>query len=199
MGIPLYSPTSFWPISLTCCVSQLFERILSCLLFFLELNFIFSPRQASFHPGLSTPNQILYLSQSILDGFNKPNPGFQAILAIIDFPKALDYVWHPALFHKLILAGLSPCFACWTYLSFLIGTPACFFQIAKVAPFESVKGFSRICSWPSTFFSFINDLLVSLFSFISCSLYADNLVFLLVGPCCSGGYKRSSDLTRDLI
>ena len=43
MGKPLDSPASFRPISLTSCVSKLFERIiLSRLLFFLESNSIFS-------------------------------------------------------------------------------------------------------------------------------------------------------------
>ena len=55
MGKPLDSPTSFRPISLTSCVSNLYERIiLSRLLFFLESNSILSPRQASFRPGRST-------------------------------------------------------------------------------------------------------------------------------------------------
>ena len=76
MGKPLDSPASFRPISLTSCASKLFERIiLSCLLFFLESNSIFSPCQAGFRPGWSTLDQILYLSQSILNGFNKPRPG----------------------------------------------------------------------------------------------------------------------------
>ena len=71
MGKPLDTPASFRPISLTSCVSKLFERIiLSRLLFFLESNFILSPRQAGFHPARSTLDQILYLSQSILYGFN---------------------------------------------------------------------------------------------------------------------------------
>ena len=63
MGKPLDSPASFWPISLTFCVSKLFERIiLSRLLFFLESNSILSPSQAGFRPGRSTLDQILYLS-----------------------------------------------------------------------------------------------------------------------------------------
>ena len=112
MGKPLDSPASFRPISLTSCVSKLFERIiLSRLLFFLESNSILSPRQAGFRPGRSTLDQILYLSQSISDGFNKPRPGSRTILSTIDFAKAFDSVWHPALFHKLISAGLPPCFA----------------------------------------------------------------------------------------
>ena len=52
MGKPLDSPASFQPISLTSCISKLFERIiLSSLLFFLESNSILSPHQAGFHPG----------------------------------------------------------------------------------------------------------------------------------------------------
>ena len=111
MGKPLDSPASFQPISLTSYVSKLFERIiLSCLLFFLDSNSILSPRQAGFCPGRSTLDQILYLSQSILDGFNKPRPSSRTILSTINFSKAFDSVWHPALFHKLNSAGLPPCF-----------------------------------------------------------------------------------------
>ena len=55
MGKPLDSPASFRSISLTSCVSKLFERIiLSRLLFSLKSNSILSPRQAGFRPGRST-------------------------------------------------------------------------------------------------------------------------------------------------
>ena len=58
MGKPLDSPASFQPISLTSCVSKLFECIiLSRLLFFLESNSILSLRQAGFRPGRSTLDQ----------------------------------------------------------------------------------------------------------------------------------------------
>ena len=125
MGKPLDSLASFQPVSLTSCVSKLFERIiLSRLLFFLESNSILSPRLASFHPGWSTLDQILYLSQFISDGFNKPRPGSRTILSTIDFSKAFDSVWHPALFHKLISSGLPSCFAGCTQ-SFLSDRRAC--------------------------------------------------------------------------
>ena len=101
MGKPLDSPASFQPISLTSCVSKLFECIiLLCLLFFLESNSILSPHQAGFRPGRSTLDQIVYLSQSISNGFNKPRPGSRTILSTINFSKAFDSAWHPALFHK---------------------------------------------------------------------------------------------------
>ena len=128
MGKPLDSPASFRSIYLISCVSKLFERIdLFCLLFFLESNSILFFRQAGSRPGWSTLDQILYLSQSISDGFNKPRPGSRTILSAIDFSKAFDSVWHPALFHKLILAGLLLAFRAGLNLSFLTGTLAWFF------------------------------------------------------------------------
>ena len=144
MGKPLDSPASFRPISLTSCVSKLFERIiLSRLLFFLESNSILSPRQAGFRPGRSTLDQILYLSQSISDGFNKSRPGSRTILSTIDFSKAFDSVWHFALFHKLISTGLSPCFARWTQ-SFLSDSRASVvYQNTKAVRFESVEVFCK--------------------------------------------------------
>ena len=144
MGKPLDSPASFRPISLTSCVSKLFECIiLSRLLFFLESNFFLSPRQAGFRPERSTLDQILYLSQSISDGFSKPRPGSRTILSTIDFSKVFDSVWHPALFHKLISAGLPPCLLVGFNLSFLIGALVWSFKITKVVPFESVEVFRK--------------------------------------------------------
>ena len=144
MGIPLDSPASFRPISLTSCVSKLFERvILSRLLFFLESNSILSLRQAGFRPGRSTLDQILYLSQSISGGFNKPRPGSRTIAFTINFSKTFNSVWHPFLFHKLISAGLPSCFARWTQSFFLIGALAWFIKITKAVPFEFVEVFRK--------------------------------------------------------
>ena len=177
MGKPLDSPASFRPISLTSCVSKLFECIiLSRLLFFLESNSILSPDQAGFRPDRSTRDQILYLSQCISDGFNKPRPGSRTILSTIDFSKAFDSVWHPALFHKLISAGLPPCFARWTQ-SFLSDRRTCVvFQNHKSRSFRVRRGVPQGSVLGAVLFSlFINDLPASLPSSVSYSLYADDL------------------------
>ena len=197
MGKPLDFPASFRPVSLTSCVSKLFERIiLSRLFFFLESNSILSLRHAGFRPGRSTLDQILYLAQSISDEFNKPMPGSRTILATIDFSKAFDSVWHPALYHKLITAGLPHCFARWTQ-SFLSDRSACVvYQNHKSRLFRVRRGFPQgSVLGPVLFSLFINDLLASLPSSVSCSLYADDLVIWSSSPWshCGGGHTRSSD------
>ena len=183
-GKPLDSPASFRPISRISCVSKLFERItLTCLLFFLESNSILSPRQAGFRPGRSTLDQILHLSQSISDGFNKPKPGSRTILSTIDFSKAFDSVWHPDLFHKLISAGLPPCFVRRTQL-FLSDKRACvIFQNHKSRSFRVRRGVPQgSVLGPVLFSLFINNLPASLPSSVSCSLYADDLAIWSSSP-----------------
>ena len=150
---------------------------------FLESNSIFSPRQTGFRTGRSTLDQILYLSQSISDGFNKPRPGSRTILSTIDFSKAFDSVWHPALFHKLISAGLPPCFARWTQ-SFLSDRRACVvYQNHKNHSFRVRRGVLQgSVLGPVLFSHFINDLPASLPSFVICSLYADDLAIWSSSP-----------------
>ena len=183
MGKPLCSPASFRSISLTSCISKLFERIILSHLLFLESNSIFSPHQPGFRPGWSTLHQILYLSQFISDGFNKPRPGSRTILSTIDFSKAFDSVWHPALFHKLISAGLPPCFARWTQSFLSDKRTSVVYQNHKSRSFRVCRGVLQgSILGPVLFSLFINDLLASLPSSVSCSLYADDLAIWSSSP-----------------
>ena len=143
MGKPLDSYASFRPISLTSCVSKLFERIiLSRLLFFLESNSILSPRQAGFRPERSTFDQYLYLSQSISDGFNKPRPGSRTEFCLLSIsPKLLTLHGIPPFStNSFRLASLLALLVGLNF-SFLIGALLWSFKITKVVPFESVEVF----------------------------------------------------------
>ena len=162
--MPLDSPASFRPIPFTFCVLKLCERIiLSRLLFFLESNFILSPRQAGFRPGWSTLDQILYLSQSISDGFNKPRPGSRTIFSTIDFSKAFDSVWHLALYHKPVV------------LKLCVATPRC-----VVSVFQGRREIIWFSANKSRFYCVKRTLIVDSFLFssnINNQLYFHNSVF----------------------
>ena len=113
-GKPTSSLSSFHPISLTSYISKLFERlILSRLTFHVESNHLLSTCQTCFRPGRSSLDQILTMSQSIWDGFQKKKPPDRTILASVDFSKAFNSVWHSALYHKLLSLKLPPCFVLW--------------------------------------------------------------------------------------
>ena len=183
-GKPTSSPSSFRPISLTSCISKLFERlILSRLTFHLEWNHILFTCQASFRPVRSPLNQILTLSQSIWDGFQKKKPSDQTILASVDFSKAFDSVWHCALFHNLPLLKFPPCFVLWV-CSFLSdhrakvqigGSCNRSFRIRRGVPQGSVLG-------PVLFILFVDDITKDLPRGAHAYRYADDLAIWSSSP-----------------
>ena len=183
-GKPTNAPSSFRPISLTSCVSKLFERlVLARLSFLLESRNLLTPSQAGFRPARSTTDQIAFLTQSISDGFHDSKPACRTVLATVDFARAFDSVWHPALYHKLLASGLPPCLVRWTqsFLSdrrarvSLRGAMSASFRIRRGVPQGSVLG-------PVLFNLFINDLSSSLPPDVRFSLYADDLALWASSP-----------------
>ena len=87
-------------------------------------------------------------------------------------------------------------------LTFLKGARAWFFEMAKVAPFESVEVFSK-----DQFFSLYFSLFSSIISLFLCLLPSAALFMLTIcpfgptpfGPCCGRGHSRSSDSAESLL
>ena len=66
-----YSTSSYRPINLTCIMCKLMERvILERLVAYIEGNRLIDPTQEGFRKNHSTTNALLWLVQSIVDGFN---------------------------------------------------------------------------------------------------------------------------------
>ena len=199
MGKPLDSLGSFRPISLTSCVSKLFERIiLSRLLFFLESNSIFSPRQAGFRPGRSGLHSIKFCTFLSRFRMGLTNPG-----------RALGRFYLLSISLKLLtLSGIPP-FSTNSFrlasllallvglnLSFLIGALVWFFKITKVVRFVSVEMF-RKNPFLSLYFSLsIHQRSSCLSAFfrqlLSLRWRSGHLILFPLGPHCGGGHTRSS-------
>ena len=178
------SPSSFRPISLTSCISKLFERlILSRLTFHLESNHLLPlARPASVLVGRLSTKFLLCLNQSGTDSKRKKPPD-RTILASVDFSKAFDLVWHFALFHKLLSLKLPPCFVLWVR-SFLSdrrakvqvgGSRSRSFRIRRGVPRGSVLG-------PALFILFVDDITKDLPRGAHASLYADDLAIWSYSP-----------------
>ena len=144
----------------------------------MEFNSNLFPHQAGFRPEWSTLDQVLFLSQSISGGFNKPRPRSWTIISTVDFSISLDSIGHPALFpHTLISAGISSCFARWTQSFFFDRRTCVVYQNHKSRSFPVRRGVPQgSVLGPVVFSIFINDLPVSLPSSVSCSFFADDLV-----------------------
>ena len=153
MRKPLDFPASFRSISLTFCVSRLFERIILIrLLFFLESNSILSPRQAGFRRGRSTLVQFQFLSHSVSKGFNKSGRALGRFRLLSISRKLMTLPGIPPFsIHSFRLASLLALLI-GLNLSFLVGAFAWFIKTTKGVPFESVEVFrNNFYFWFSAF------------------------------------------------
>ena len=143
----------------------------------MESNSILSPHQAGFRLERSTLDQILYLSQSVWSGFNKPKLGPQTILATINFSKTFDSVWHPTLFTSVFRLASLFALHVGLSLSFLISALAWFIKTTKVFTFESVE---VICKNP--FLTLYFSLFSSMISLLLCHLSSAVFFMLTIWP-----------------
>ena len=173
MEKPLDSPASFQPISLTSCVSKLFERIiLFPLLFFLETNFA---RTVSSLNGLYLIKFCSFLSPFRMGLTNPGRALGRSSLLLISLKLSTLSGIPPFSINSFRLASL-PRFARRAQ-SFLSDRRASVVLSKSQKSLFSIPSScsARIRSRPVLFSLFINDLPASLLSSVGCSLYADDL------------------------
>ena len=120
-------------------------------------NSILYPRQVGFRPVRSTLDQILFLSQSILDGFDKPRPSFRTILSTVNCRLST------------LLVELN--------LSFLIEAFAWFVTFTKVDLLEFVEVFRK-----DPFLDLYFSLFSSMIFLLLCLLLSAALFMLTIWP-----------------
>ena len=186
MGKPLDSPASFRPISLTSCVSKLFERIILSRVgyssFWNLIPFFLPARPVSALDGLHLIKFCTFLNPFRM-GLTDPGQALGRSCLLSISPKLLTLSGIRPFFTNsfrltsllALLVGLN--------LSFLIGTLLWFFQNHKIRFFRVCRSVPQgSVLGPVLFSLFVNDLPAFLPSSVSCSLYADDLAIWSSSP-----------------
>ena len=142
MEKPLDSRASFRPSSLTSCVSKLFERILSRLLFLESIPFSLPARPVSALDGLHLIKFCSFLYPFRM-GLANPGGGLGRSCLPLIFRKLLTLLGIPPFSTSSFRLASLLALLVELNLSFLIGALVWFIKITKVASFESVKVFRK--------------------------------------------------------
>ena len=94
-----YRPISLLPICGKILEKIIFDQVYS----FLNINELISKHQSGFRPGDSTIYQLLSITSSIYDSFEKYD---ETHALFLDISKAFDKVWHDGLIFKLECNGV---------------------------------------------------------------------------------------------
>ena len=176
-GKPASMVESYRPVCLTSCLAKTMERMVATRLQHMaEVNGWWCEEQAGFRRLRCTEDQVLRLTQSVSDGFQR-RPAQRTVMALLDFSKAYDTVWREELLGDLVAAGVPRRFVLWLR-GFLRNRQAC----VRV---DGVQGRFRVFRQgvpqgsvlaPLLFLFYINSLRAAISNDVCMSLYADDVV-----------------------
>ncbi len=181
-------PAGFRPISLTCCLCKLIEKIIQKRIYHsLEMRGILIVNQSGFRKNRGTSDNLFFLTQKIKESFVRKK---NVCSLLFDIQKAFDNVWHCGLVYKMIKSEINRYLIKWV-VNFL--SERCF--VVQVGGYTSTSKKIRFgvpqgsCLSPLLFNIFINDLPVENRRNESYSLlFADDLATFFI-------FKRGGHLS----
>lgn len=97
-------PSSYRPLSLTCCLGKIIEKMVSHrLIWYLENKSLLSESQMGFRKHRSTIDNLVHLETVIQNGFAERN---HTVVIFFDLEKAFDMVWRYGILKTLYKWGL---------------------------------------------------------------------------------------------
>ena len=197
-GKPTDKVESFRPVSLTSNVCKVVERMVAARLSdLLERNGALARVQAGFRAGRSAEDQVLRLVESICARFEEKEK--RTVLALVDFSRAFDKVWHIGLLHKLFHAGVPTCCVRWIrqFLSDRRASVRLNGECSKQRIFRAGVPQGAVLS-PLLFLVYIDDLARVLPGGVDVSLYADDVAIWTGARTIADASERTQSALQEL-
>ena len=180
---------SYRPVCLTSCMGKWLERVIGARMrWVLESAGYFSRFQAGFREGRGVNDQLVRLTQSIWDAYQKRE---KVSLLLYDFERAFDRVWRDGLLLKLIEAGVARPIVRWVqeWLKYRLAWVKMDGVRSKEKMFAQGLPQGSVLS-PLLFLVFINDLVEELSGGVEVSAFADDLAVWHVGKSVAAGREK---------
>ncbi|XP_072384390.1 uncharacterized protein [Diabrotica undecimpunctata] len=191
---PSIEPSSYRPISLTCCMCKLMEKLINNRLnWFSEKHNIISSVQSGFRPHRSAMDNLVLLQNHITENFNKQH---DTVVAAFDIENAFDTIPKNVILQKLIDNNITG--NIYTFINNFLNHRK--FKVAvngnESNVFEQLNGVPQgsVLS-PILFNLAINDISKEVRQPIKALLYADDLLIY----CSGASISSTSNLIQNAV